>query len=81
MSNAVACAAKVRLGDMVIYHTAAGEPPINGHYRHPAVVCAVWSEDVVNLRVLTDGAGVEWRTSVPRVGTQAATAACWEPLG
>lgn len=69
---------KPRIGDMVIYHLAEQDFEINGHRDHPAVVCGVWSPDLVNLRVLSDGAGVDWRTSVPRKGTQVKGAACWE---
>jgi len=37
----------------------------NGADECPAVVCRVWSADMVNLRVLHDSNAIDWWTSVP----------------
>lgn len=36
----------------------------NGANEAPAVITRVWSDTLINVRVLSDGDGVEWRTSV-----------------
>lgn len=50
-------------------------PPTLGrivHYRdgngvvQPAVVCAVHSDNLVNLRILEDGPNIPWKTSVEK---------------
>jgi len=36
----------------------------NGADVAPAVICRVWNDTTVNVRVLGDGPGTEWRTSL-----------------
>ena len=67
----------MQLGDTVIFRQGAHETPINGHLDHPAIVCRVWNEAVVNLRILTDGASIEWRTSIVHADRAQPGQACW----
>lgn len=47
------------------------EPTMNnGCDVAPAVICRVWGDGKVNLRVLCDGPSVLWLTSVPLVETR-----------
>lgn len=69
----------IALGDTVIFVQAPHETPINGTREHPAVICRLWSEWVANLRVLTDGAAIEWRTSVKREDRAEPGQAHWRP--
>ena len=49
------------IGQIVL---APADPNVNnGADTAPAVITRVWSEQVVNLRILLDGAGVLWKTS------------------
>jgi len=36
----------------------------NGATEAPAVITRVWSDELINVKVLGDNDGVEWRTSV-----------------
>lgn len=56
-----------RLGEIVIYQVLSNDD-CNVRHNHvdelPAVVVRVWGDDVVNLKVLTDGPHDVWMTSV-----------------
>ncbi len=53
------------IGDRVIVIYGDDEPEINGTRIHPAIVTRVWTPHTINVRVLTDGAAVEWLRAVP----------------
>jgi hypothetical protein len=36
----------------------------NGAHTAPAVITRVWTDDVINVRVLLDSDAIQWRTSV-----------------
>lgn len=56
---------KPGLGRIVIYHFHDSELKDNNQgSKAPAMIVRVWSDDIVNLRVLNDGVAVEWKTSV-----------------
>lgn len=55
---------KLRIGDIVQFHTGPDGKRSNGASVHPAIICRVWSQDCLNLRVLYDGNDVGWETSV-----------------
>lgn len=42
----------------------------NGAEVAPAVITRVWSDELVNVRVLHDGHDIDWRTSVKLVDEQ-----------
>lgn len=50
------------LGQIVL---VPADPAVNnGADTAPAVITRVWTDDVVNVRVLLDSDAVQWRTSV-----------------
>lgn len=53
---------KPSLGRIVIAAVSAGDN--NGATGAPAVITRVWSDAMVNIRVLNDGPAIEWKTSV-----------------
>jgi hypothetical protein len=54
--------AKPSIGRIVL---APADPATNnGADVAPAIITRVWSDNLVNVRVLLDGQGIEWRTSV-----------------
>lgn len=65
------------IGDRVVVVYADHEREINGTRRHPAVVTRVWSPTVLNLRAITDGAGIDWLPSVPHASLADAGARRW----
>lgn len=46
---------------VIVGVNAAGN---NGEDTAPAVIVRVWSNDMVNVKVLNDGPACEWKTSV-----------------
>jgi hypothetical protein len=65
-----------KIGDVVTYNTTEQErvdmsncPPLHNNVAEklPAVITAVWSDSLVNLKVLHDGQSPDlWKTSVQR---------------
>lgn len=57
---------KPSIGRIVIYKFSDYEKcsHTNGADECPAVIVGVWSETCVNLKLLTDGPGVPWVTSI-----------------
>lgn len=53
------------IGDAVVVIYAEADREINGTRMHPAIVSRVWTRHSVNVRVMTDGAGIEWLPWVP----------------
>jgi hypothetical protein len=68
-----------KLGDIVLYTLARGEPDKNAARQHPAIVTAVHSETCVNLMVFCDNGQAERWTSVERQGTGDDGYGFWEP--
>ena len=58
---------KPTIGRIVIYHVPVSEitSEINFAKDLPAVIVRVWSDELVNLKVITDGPEDLWKTSVP----------------
>ena len=62
----------VQLGDIVIYNTTAEDREVmqgrlsNIATRLPAIVVAEWGDKCVNLKVILDGEGSLWVTSVTK---------------
>lgn len=58
-------AQKPSVGRIVIFPaTALGGENNNGGESAPAVITRVWSDNMVNVRVLLDGNDTPWKTSV-----------------
>lgn len=55
---------KPTIGRIVIYELAGSEFNNNGATEAPAMVVRVFDDGKVNLKVLADGPGDAWRTSV-----------------
>lgn len=55
---------KPSLGQVVL--VAVDPATNNGAGIAPAIVTRVWSDTVVNVRVLLDSDGLQWRTSLTR---------------
>jgi len=56
---------KPQIGRMVIYHCDENQVKENNYQKDaPAVITAVWGDECVNLKVLTDGQAIVWLTSV-----------------
>jgi hypothetical protein len=61
---------KPTIGRVVIYHFHSQELTENNNsIEAPAIIVRVWSDDMVNLKVLNDGANNSWKTSV-HIGTE-----------
>lgn len=58
---------KPSLGRIVLYTLPSDHHPVNQARTFPAIITAVHSDTMVNLRVFADGSSVmmEWVTSVP----------------
>lgn len=56
----------VTIGSIVVFKFCENERNQQNNYATyaPAVITRVWSGTCVNLRILADGPGVDWRTSV-----------------
>lgn len=65
------------MGDTVIYRYAGSERRINGSLEHPAMITRVLTDSCVNLRVLTDGAGIPWKVAVLHRDHAALGDDCW----
>lgn len=54
-------------GQIVYYHVSPHDDPDTKHNQAkllPAIIVMVWSDEVVNLKVFTDGPNDTWKTSV-----------------
>ena len=61
---------KVTIGRVVIFNVPEDlKPKVNFAEVLPAIVVRVWSDDVVNLKIFTDGPEDIWTTSIPK-GTE-----------
>lgn len=65
-NGAIVSEQKPSLGRIVLYRVQSNDPPHNGSEFLPAVVVRVWSDDMLNLKVLNDGNEDFWRTSSHR---------------
>ena len=54
------------VGRVVLYTPRTTDPDHNNAEVLPAVVVRVWSDDMINLKVLNDGSEDFWATSVAR---------------
>jgi hypothetical protein len=70
-----------RIGDIVYYVFPAAEHRPNEAEFSAAVVVRVWSDTMLNLRVISDNIsnGAEWRTSVHRRDTGNDAEGFWYP--
>jgi hypothetical protein len=56
---------KPTIGRIVIFNVPEDiRPKVNHAEQLPAIIVRVWSEDMVNLKVITDGINDIWITSV-----------------
>lgn len=55
---------KPSLGGIVLVNAAALGIDNNGGDQAPAVITRVWSDTLVNLRILADSGETPWKTSV-----------------
>jgi hypothetical protein len=57
---------KPTIGRIVIFHVPVAEitSKINFAKDLPAIIVRVWADDLVNLKVITDGTEDVWKTSV-----------------
>lgn len=58
------------IGRIVIFNVPEDmKPKVNWAEKLPAIIVRIWSNDCVNLKIITDGTDDIWQTSVPK-GTE-----------
>jgi len=61
---------KTTIGRIVVYKTTKSDRETakvignNVQEELPAIIVSVWNDTLVNLRVLSDGNSLEWKTSI-----------------